>query len=72
MLEQLPPLDSRPARLRKGGCRRELLITLIGICRDLERMQATAEAREACRQVEGQLQSCLEGPAAGKAAARRR
>jgi hypothetical protein len=32
-----------------------ILSTLLGVCQSIERMAVSAAAREACRQIEGQL-----------------
>ncbi|HVU22621.1 MAG TPA: hypothetical protein VHE13_00750 [Opitutus sp.] len=46
------PSSERAAQRRNEGRRRvELLRVLIGICRRIERLQGSAEARAACRQV---------------------
>ena len=43
------------ARQRRHWHRLRILTALVAICRDLERLQTTAAAKEACREVEARL-----------------
>ena len=61
-----------PSRSRRGkdasrAHRKRILAALLAICRKMERLQVTAEARRACRDVAGSLRTVL---AAEKAAAK--
>jgi len=53
-----------PSRSRRGkdasrAHRKRILATLLAICRKMERLQITAEARRACREVAGRLRTVL-------------
>jgi hypothetical protein len=55
--------------MSKARHRAQVLSTLLGICRSIEKMRITPAAREACREVAGRLAADL---AREKKAARRR
>jgi hypothetical protein len=53
-----------PSRSRRGkdasyAHRQRILLALLGICRKMERMEVSAEARRACRDVAGSLRLVL-------------
>ena len=67
----MPKFTSEPEGARGRDERRrrvQLLRLLIGVCRRIERMQETAEARLACRQVARSLAVVLGRERAGQAA----